>query len=150
MLSGLSLDGFGEVSTHVIRDMKRGLRPVKPSAGQRHFVGAKGRTMTLRRIDLIRATVPNVSPTDDNCRPGILSNGSRERGTDGIGVMSIGTKHSPTKALKATLDILREGDIDRAVDGDLIVVIEPDQIVETPVSSHRCRLVTDAFHQVTI
>ena len=56
----------------------------------------------------------------------------REGGVDGVHVVAVADRlHVPAVRLEARADVLGEGQIGRAVDGDVIVVVEDDEPAET-------------------
>ena len=63
---------------------------------------------------------------------------------------------SPTRstfqpiAEEARRDILGEGDAGVALDGDVVVVVDPAEVVEAEMAGERGRLRADAFHQAAV
>src|SRR6266550_7180038 len=65
----------------------------------------------------------------------------------------VGIAHSqdvPTIAEEPGRNIFRERDPRISLDGDVVVVIDPTEIVETQVPSQRCCLGCDTFHQTAV
>jgi hypothetical protein len=63
---------------------------------------------------------------------------------DVVGVVN--AQHLPAVGLETTADVLVEGDVGRAVDGDVVVVVDPAQVRELEMPGERCRLACHALH----
>src|SRR5262249_61731919 len=63
---------------------------------------------------------------------------------------SASPQHSPVIAKKAGCDILGEGDARVALDGDVIVVVHPAEVVEAEMAGQRSGFGADALHQAAI
>ena len=63
---------------------------------------------------------------------------------------SLDVLHVPAQRLVARRAILGERDRRRAVDRDVVVVVEVDELAETERAGDRRRLVRDAFHQIAV
>mmetsp|Transcript_21639 Transcript_21639/g.60016 ORF Transcript_21639/g.60016 Transcript_21639/m.60016 type:complete len:323 (+) Transcript_21639:1807-2775(+) len=59
-------------------------------------------------------------------------------------------QHVPAQALIALQHILSEGDLGVAVDGDLVVIIQHDELAQTPVAGQGGGLVGQALHHAAI
>src|SRR6516164_6709111 len=59
-------------------------------------------------------------------------------------------QHIPMVGEKARGDIFGKRDAGLAVDGDMIVVVDPAQIIESKMAGERGRLRADALHQATV
>ena len=59
-------------------------------------------------------------------------------------------QHVPAIGEEARRDILGEGDAGLAFDGDVVVVVDPAQVVELEMAGERGRLRADAFHQAAV
>ena len=56
----------------------------------------------------------------------------------------------PAVGLEALADVVGERELGRAVDGDVVVVVDADQPSEAEVPGERRRLVADALHQAAV
>lgn len=56
----------------------------------------------------------------------------------------------PAEGVKTGADVLCEGDLCVPVDGDVVVIIEGDQLPEPPVPGYGASFVRDALHLATI
>src|SRR5262245_26748255 len=56
----------------------------------------------------------------------------------------------PALRLEARAAILRERDLRCAVDGDVVVVVEVDELAEPVRAGYRRRLVRDALHEIAV
>ena len=56
----------------------------------------------------------------------------------------------PAVGLEALAGVVVEGDLGRAVDGDVVVVVDVDQPAQAEVAGQGGRLVADALHQVAV
>ena len=64
--------------------------------------------------------------------------------------MAIDAQRAPAGGLEAHDLVVGDGERGGAVDGDLVVVEQHDQLVEPEVSGERDRLVADALHQAAV
>ena len=58
--------------------------------------------------------------------------------------------HVPAVGLEARADVLGEGEVGGAVDGDVVVVVEDDELAELQVAGERGGLAADALHHVAV
>src|SRR4029077_8815291 len=76
---------------------------------------------------------------------------NRESLLDSLEIVGIADpQHVPMIGEEAGGDILGESDASLAVDGDVIVVVDPAQIIESEMAGKRSRLRADAFHHVAV
>ena len=74
-----------------------------------------------------------------------------EGGVDGVEVVAVGhVQHVPAVALEAPADVLGEGQVGVAVDGDAVVVVEHDELAELQVPGEDCAPRCHALHQVAV
>ena len=69
---------------------------------------------------------------------------------DGRRVVAVDVQDVPAVGLEALADVLGEGEVGGAVDGDRVVVVEIDQLAEAEVTGEGGRLGGDAFHEVAV
>ena len=73
-----------------------------------------------------------------------------EGGADLVRVHAVDLLHMPADSAEAGRDVLREGEADGAGQGDLVLVVEIDQLAELEVTGERSGLGGDPFHQVAV
>jgi hypothetical protein len=91
-------------------------------------------------------------PIENNQRRAVfgLAKGG-ERVGNARKVVGIGdVQHVPMVGGKARGDVFGEGDTGLAIDGDVIVVVNPTKIIEAEMTGKRGRLGADALHQVAV
>ena len=137
---------------HPVGDEKLGvLGPAIGALGKLHLFLAQGLAMGGRRIDLVRRAIADVAVEDDQGRPALGRPKDRERILDPLEVIGIADpQHVPVIGEKAGRDILGEGDARVALDGDVVVVVDPAEIVEAEMPGQRGRLGADALHQAAV
>src|SRR6516162_10581714 len=107
--------------------------------------------MGFRSIHCVRRSVTDVAVENDQRRLffGIAKEGERLRNALKI-VRIVDTQHIPMIGAKARSDVFSKGDAGAAVESDVIVVVDPAEIVESKMAGKRGRLRADAFHQATV
>ena len=102
-------------------------------------------------VDLVRRAVADVAVENDQRRPALGLAKDRKRVLDPLEIVGIAdAQHVPAVSLEARCDILGEGDAGLALDGDVVVVVDPAQVVELEMAGQRGRLRADAFHQAAV
>ncbi len=102
-------------------------------------------------VHLVRRAVADVRVHDDQGRPLGFVGEVLQRGLDlrdVVGVLDPGDV--PAVALEAGGDVVLVGEIGVPVDRDVVVVVEPAEVVEALVAGDRGRLVRDALHQAAV
>ena len=70
---------------------------------------------------------------------------------DGVHVLTVGhVEHLPAVSLEALPAVFGEGDIGGAFNGDVVVVVEVDQLAQLHVAGQRGGFGCHAFHQVAV
>src|ERR1700735_2363281 len=88
---------------------------------------------------------------NDQRRPVFRLTENRECFLDALEIVGIGDpQYVPMIGEEAGGDILGESDASLAVDGDVIVVVDPAQIIKSEMAGKRSRLRADAFHHVAV
>jgi hypothetical protein len=125
-------------SVHPRRPKKFGVfRPAMGALGQADFVFAQGVSMGCRCIDLMRRAITDMAVG----RPPLGVPKCRERILDLFEVIGIANpQHVPAVSQKAHGYVFGEGDACVAIDRDVVVVVDPAEIVETKVTGQRGRL----------
>ena len=124
--------------------------PAERFFGQPHFLHTQRLTVRLFAALFVGAAVGDVRVADDKMRlPGGGLRGL-EGGVNGIEIVSVNFLHLPAVSAEARGHIFREGDVRRTLDGDLIIIVEIDEVIQPEMPRQRCRLVRGAFHHLTI
>src|SRR5918911_4132515 len=93
-------------------------------------------SMRGRRVDKVRRAVPDMAVQDDQRGPARGLSKDGERALDLLGVVRVtDAQHVPPVGEKAGGDVLGEGKARAALDADVIVVVDPAQIVELEMAS---------------
>ncbi len=102
-------------------------------------------------IDLVRRAVAYMAVDDNQRRPARGLPEDRERILDLLPTVGIADpQHVPAICEAAYRHILREGDARVALDGNVVVVVDPTQVVEAEMTGQRGRLRADPFHQAAV
>src|SRR4029077_20483658 len=127
------------------------LRPAIGALGQLHLFLAQGLAMSGGRIDLVRRDIADMAVEDDQRRPTFSRPENRERVLDSLEVIGVADPQDvPAIAEKAGGDILGEGEARVALDGDVVVVVDPAEVIEAEMPGERGRLRADALHQAAV
>src|SRR5207245_2111925 len=108
--------------------------------------------MSFGAILPMRTAIADMATHSNQRRAVFHGNGIFDRRGEGVEV--VGVFHSlsmPAVSIKAFADIFGgEGKFSTAVDGDVIVVVEIDDIAEAEMAGDRGRLAGHSFHQITV
>ncbi len=118
-------------------------------AGRGDLFGAERRAVGFCGAAFVRRAEADRGAAGDHRRPvGFFRrfdrSGNRRR------IVTVDAGRRPARGLKALHLIDGIGQRDRPVDGDVIVVVEHDQLFQLQVAGKRDRFLADAFHQVAI
>ena len=135
----------------VARDFEGRVGPVERFPRSRDLVVAERRAVRGRLARLARRPEPDDGLAAQDRR----AIGDRERladrGVDRVGVVTVhAAHHVPAVGVEAGRGVVGEPPPDLAVDGDVVVVVERDQLAETQRAGERARLVRDPFHQAAV
>lgn len=67
-----------------------------------------------------------------------------------VGVSVLDMDNMPSKGLVPLGNIFSEGDLSVSVDGDLVVIVEGNELAEAPVTSEGAGLIGDTLHHASI
>ncbi len=126
----------------------------RPAVGRlrgRDLLRTQRLAVRIGRAGLCWAPVGNHAFHGDECRAAFVFNHSAicgiERGQI-VGVFH--GQHMPTQAAETRGDVLAERQLRTAFNRDLIVVVNPAQVVELQMAGDRRGFVGDAFHQIAV
>ena len=123
--------------------------PVQRLAGCGDFVRAERRTVHLVRAGLVRRTEADGRLASDHGRlVGLLC--FLDGSSDGVRIMAVDGDRVPLAGAEAGVLVGRVGNRDRAVDRDVVVVPEDDELVELEVAGKRDGFLADAFHEAAV
>ena len=107
--------------------------------------------MSRGGVLFVRRAVADVAVQDDERGPAFLFAEYLEGVLDAVDVIRVADPQDvPPITDEAGFDILREGDFRAPLDGDVVVVVDPAEVVETKVAGQRGSLRADALHHVSI
>jgi len=143
---------FAVEPVHLVRDEElRFERPAEVLFRQPDLVGTQRRAVRGRRVLLVRRAVGDVRAQRDQRRPRRLGLGRRQGGVDGLAVVAVvHALHVPAVGLETHEPVLGERQVGGAVDADVVVVVEDDQLAQGEVPGERGGLGGDALHQVAV
>ena len=126
-------------------------RPAEVLLRELHLVLPERRTVGLGCVLLVGATKGDVRADDDEGRAIGDAPGRGERRVERAQVVPVRhPRHVPAVGFEPLGGIVRERQVGGAVDGDAIIVVDPDQAVELQVAGERAGLVGGALHQVAV
>src|SRR6516164_5344163 len=109
--------------------------------------------LPVRRTGILtmRRTIADMTIDDDDRWSAGRAGGIPERVLDAIEIVGIpDAKHVPSVRQEPPGDVFGERDIGFAFDGDVIVVVDPAEVIELQVSRDRGCLARDSFHHAAI
>src|SRR5262249_28109890 len=125
-------DTSGKVFVDAIRNKK--LRIFRPAIGaltQADFIVSKGLAMCRGSVLLVRRTVTYMAVQNDERRAVFRFSKSLESMINPLEVVGVAyTQNVPVVGQKSRLHILRESDARLTLNGDMIVVVNPGEIIE--------------------
>jgi len=132
------------------RDLERSVLPAQRGAGRGDLVGAQRRAVALFLALLVRRAETDHGLAADQGRLVALARGI-DGGLDLVGVMPVDVAdHLPAIGLEALRGVVGEPAVDLAVDGNAVVVVEGDQLVQAQGAGQRGDLMGNAFHHAAV
>ncbi len=126
------------------------MRPAQRLTGQGNLGITERGTVALFLALLVRRTKTDDGFAADQRRPVALAR-RLERYLDFVGVMAVDVaNHLPAVGLEAARGVIGKPAMDFAVDGDAVVIVESDQLVQRQGARERAHFMADAFHQAAI
>src|SRR5262249_28917070 len=141
-----------EVLVHCRRNEKLGVsRPTVRLLHKFYLFFAERLAMRSTRILTMRRAISDMTIDDYDRWSARRAHGVPKGPLDSIKIVGIThTNHVPSVGQEPPSDILGERDIRLAFDGDVVVVVDPAQVVELEVSRQRRGLARNAFHHATV
>ena len=137
--------GFGRHGEGVV------VGPAEFLRGEDTLLGAQGLAVDGAGALLVGAAVADDRLADDEGGAVLLRLAQADCLLDGGGVHAVdGADDVPAVGFEALGDVLGEGNVGVAFDGDVVVVVEIDELTEPERSRERRRLGGDAFLQVAV
>ena len=145
-------DPGGEASRHRVGDQELGvLRPAVEALRLAHLLLAERLAVGGGRVLLVRRAVADVAVDDDQRRPVVGRPEGLERPSDLPEVVGVADPGDvPAVGHEPPGDVVVIGDLGAPVDRDVVVVVDPAEVVEPLVARERRRLVRDALHQAAV
>ena len=142
----------GKVLGDTVRNEKRRiLRPSVDALREADFLVTERLAVGRRRALSVGRAVPDAAVEDDERGPALGLLKDLQRMFDAIDVVGVAhAQHVPPVGEKPGGDVLGERQVGAPLDGDVVVVPDPTQVVQAQVAGERCRLGTDAFHQTAV
>src|SRR5262249_41692865 len=145
-------DAGGEMLAHAIGNEELGVfRPTIIAFGEADFVLAQGLAVRRGGILLVRRAIADVAVEDDEGRAALRLPKHIERVPIPLDV--VGAPHAqtfPAVTEEPGGDIFAKGDACVAFDRDMVVVVNPAEIIEGEMAGKRCRFRTDALHHAAV
>ncbi len=141
----IGVDQLGGSPERLVGDTHHGLR-----AGD--VVGVEGQPVGFVRVGVVGGGIADVRPQNEQAGSIGDGLGGVERCFECVEVVGDFTEfqHVPAVAAEPGRNVVVIGDLCGAVDRDVVVVVDGDQLAEPEVAGQRGRLVGDALHQAAV
>ena len=135
----------------VVGNLERAVLPAQLLAGGGDFVLAQGGAVHAGGAGLVGGTEADGGLAADQRGLVVHRGGAVDGGRDGLGTVAVDVfDHVPAVGLEAGGGVVVEPAVGVAVDGDVVVVVEHDQLAQLERAGQRAGLVRDAFHQAAV
>ncbi|MNV26154.1 hypothetical protein D3C71_1172690 [compost metagenome] len=135
----------------LFRNLERAVVPVQRLAGGFQFVLAQRCAVAGFLAGLVRRTKTDRGAAADQGRLAVLRQGRFDTGLDALRIVAIDAAHHvPAIGLETLRGVVGEPAFGVAVDGDVVVIPEADQLVQAPGAGQRGGFVGNAFHQAAV
>ena len=127
-------------------------RKAEQLLGQADLLLGEGITVGLGRVGEMGGGIADVAPQDDEGRAVLVGLGPKEGGLEGVEVVGdlADVLHAPSVGGEAPCDVVGVGELGRAVDGDVVVVVDVDQPAQLQVAGQRGGLVGDPLLEAAV
>ena len=134
-----------------LRDFERWVGPVEGGAGGRDFGGAERGAVGFVGAGLGRGAVPDDRLAADQRRAATRRHRLGRRGGNRLAVQAVDVgDDAPPVGFEARGGVVVEPAVDMAVDGDAVIVVEDDQLLQLHGPGEGAGLVRDALHQAAV
>ena len=119
---------------------------------RRDLVGPERVAVRFRRVLELGRRVADVRAQHDERRPLLLGHAVAQRAFEDMHVLGdlADLEHVPSIGSESSGDVVGVRELSRAVDGDVVVVVDRDKVSELEVPCERRRFVADALHEVAV
>src|SRR5215813_12411990 len=108
-------------------------------------------TVSCGRVLLVRRAIADMTIQHNECRSALRLLEDAEGLLDSLDIVGVSdSQHVPSVSEEASRNILSERQASVPLDRDVVVVVDPTEIVETEMTGKRCRFRRNSFHQTTI
>ena len=147
-----AFDGLAHVLLHFVGDQELRIgRPAVRFLRQPYLIRAQGFAVRFLGVLPVGRAPADMRVDDDQRGTRHFALRRPDGHVDQLQVVHVGdVQHVPVPAAEARGHVVAEGQRGAALDGDVIVVVEPDQVRQAEMSRDRRCFVADAFHQVAI
>src|SRR5262249_44451502 len=129
----------------------RVLGPAITALGEAHFILAERLSVRGGSILLVRRAVTDVAVQNDECRTSLRLAEASQRLLDAFEIVGIAHPQDvPPVPQESGGDVLGEGDARVPLDGDVVVVVDPAEVIEPEVPGERGRLRSHPLHQAAV
>ena len=145
-------DAAGEVLVDAVgHEELRVLGPAVVALGEADFFLAERFAVGCGGVLLVRRAVADVAVENDERGPAFGLAEDLERVLDAIDVVGVADpQHVPAVGEESGGDIFGEGDAGVAFDGDVVVVVDPAEVIEAQMAGQRGRFRRNALHHAAI
>ncbi len=137
-----------------LRNDKRRMCPAQRRARRGNFLLAKCRAVHVGRSGLVRGALADDRAAAEELRsamPRAIGPGRNDCRVDGGDIMAVDSRMNPPAiGLETSWRVVGEPVLGLAVDRDPVVVVEHDELAETPRAGKRRGLMGDSLHQAAV
>src|SRR5262245_2385714 len=141
-----------EMLLHPLRNKKFCiLRPSLTSFREPDLFVAEWLTVSRCGVLLVRGTVPDMAVQNDERRTALRLSEDLQRLLNALTIVCVADPQDvPAIGQETSRDILGECQARTPFDRDVVVVVDPAEIVEAQMTGQRCRFRCNTLHQTTI
>ena len=146
------VQGLTEARQGLIRDITIGFKgPANGLFGQFDFIFTKGFAVHGCRALLVRAAASDDGPYRNNRGPCAFFSCQGECIFNGLQVISISHPLSvPAVGIKAGHGVFRKGDVRAALDSDVVVIVEVNELAEFEMAGEGGRFMGHTLHELAV
>ena len=145
-------DGSTENIVDILGDLKLTIVPLEVLASGSSLLCTEGSSVDIMGVSLVGGSIANEGrDLDEGGLVGdrlCLSDGLADGFVVGVSVLDV--DHVPSESLVPLGDVLSKGDLGVSINGDLVVVVEGDELAKAPVAGEGAGLVRDTLHHASV